>query len=48
MFLLNHDNFSCICAGSNTYVTSIKYKRKYDDIITTQPKPGFVNHYEGY
>ena len=34
--------------GSNTYVTSIKYKRKYDDIITTKPKPGYVNHYEEY
>ena len=34
--------------GSDTKITSIKYKRKYDDIITTKPKPGYVNHYDGY
>ena len=31
--------------GSDTVVTSIKYKRKYKSIKTTVDKPGFVNHY---
>ena len=34
--------------GVNTYVTSIKYKRKYSDIITVKPKPGYTNYYDGY
>ncbi len=34
--------------GRDTIVTSIKYKRKYDDIIVRKEKPGFVDHYEGY
>ena len=34
--------------GRDTYVTSIKYKRKYESIKTTKEKPGFANHYFGY
>lgn len=34
--------------GRNTIVTSIKYKRKYADIITKKEKPGYINHYYGY
>jgi len=34
--------------GSDTYVTSIKYKRKYKNIKTTKEKPGFINYYYGY
>ena len=34
--------------GSDTVVTSIKYKRKYDSIKTVKEKPGYANHYYGY
>ena len=35
--------------GRDTYVTSIKYRRKYKQFIkNTTEKPGFVDHYEGY
>ena len=34
--------------GRDTYVTSIKYGRKYKSIKTTYEKPGYFNHYENY
>jgi len=34
--------------GRDTIVTSIKYKRKYEDIKTTKEKPGYNNYYYGY
>ncbi|CAD5121755.1 unnamed protein product [Dimorphilus gyrociliatus] len=34
--------------GRDTYVRSLKYKRKYKNIITTEKKPGYANHYYGY
>ena len=34
--------------GRDTYVTSIKYRRKYKDIKNTKEKPGYVNYYFGY
>lgn len=34
--------------GSDTIVSSIKYKRKYKTIKNTKEKPGFINYYYGY
>ena len=34
--------------GRDTIITSIKYKRKYNDIKTTKEKPGYTNHYYNY
>lgn len=34
--------------GSDTIVTSIKYRRKYNDIKTSKEKPGYINYYYGY
>lgn len=34
--------------GRDTYVRSLKFKRKYKNIITTEKKPGYANHYYGY
>ena len=34
--------------GQNSIVTSLKYRRKYKDIITTEEKPGYTNHYYNY
>jgi len=34
--------------GKDNIVTSLKYKRKYESIKHTKPKPGFYNHYWNY
>jgi large subunit ribosomal protein L50 len=34
--------------GRDTYVTSIKYRRKYSGVKNTKDKPGYINYYYGY
>jgi len=34
--------------GQDTIVTSLKYKRKYENIKTTKEEAGFYNHYYNY